>query len=201
MIDSSANDRLPLLDVRALTGEQRAVYDAIAASRGGGRFRLTDDEGRLLGPFNAMLYTPPVGMPLQDLGAAVRFRTGFTARERELATLVVAAHWRSDYEWYSHERIALRAGLGEEEVAALRTGRRPSLADDRERVVYEVARALVGEGDLDDARYAEAAAALGHATLVELVTLVGYYAALALQLRVFRIRVPEGEPAVGWESQ
>jgi 4-carboxymuconolactone decarboxylase len=228
MIDDTADDRLPLVDVSALTPEQREVYDAIGTSRrrrpAGERaprpkepapkdpapkdsappararpaLRWTDADGRLLGPFNAMLYSPPVGLPLQELGAAIRFRTSFTARERELATLVVAAHWRSDYEWYAHERIGRGAGLTDEELSALRTGRRPPLADQRERVVYEVARVLTAAGDLDDARYAEAAAALGRPLLVELVTLVGYYAALALQLRVFRVGVPPGEPDAGW---
>jgi alkylhydroperoxidase family enzyme len=207
--DDSANDRMPLLDVGALTDEQRAVYDAIVDSRGGrssgpdGRrtFRFTDREERLLGPFNAMLYSPRVGLPLQELGAAIRFRTGFTARERELATLVVAARAQSAYEWYSHERIGRRAGLTPDELAAVRTGRRPPLADVRERVVYEVTRALTAEGDLDDALYAEATATLGRPAMVELVTLVGYYTALALHLRVFRVGLPEGEPTPDWQSE
>jgi 4-carboxymuconolactone decarboxylase len=159
---------------------------------------LTDDEGRLHGPFNAMLYSPAVGAPLLELGAAVRFRTGFTARERELATLVVAARRRSDFEWYSHERIGLRAGVTVPELAAIRSGSRPPLADARERVVYEVARALADEGDLGDPLYAEAVATLGRALLVELVTLVGYYTALALQMKVFRVGQPPGEPEIDW---
>jgi 4-carboxymuconolactone decarboxylase len=49
----------------------------------------------------------------------------------------------------------------------------------------------VARGDLDDAEYAEAAAELGPDGLFELLTLVGYYATLALQLRVFRVPAPE----------
>lgn len=220
--DDAVHDRLPLLEVPALTAGQRAVYDAIGTSRSrraanepentgntdlgpaAGRprpaLRWMDEEGRLLGPFNAMLYSPPVGLPLQELGAALRFRTAFTPRERELATLAVAGHQRSDYEWYAHERIGRGAGLTEDELDALRAGRRPALADPRERVVYEVARTLTTAGDLDDARYEEAVAALGRPLVVELVTLVGYYAALALQLRVFRVGLPPGEPPVEWDG-
>jgi 4-carboxymuconolactone decarboxylase len=50
-----------------------------------------------------------------------------------------------------------------------------------------VARALTGPADLDDEQYAAAIAALGEQALVELSTLVGYYATLALQLRIFRV--------------
>ncbi|MGI5329079.1 carboxymuconolactone decarboxylase family protein [Actinomadura nitritigenes] len=210
--------RLPLLSPDSLGAEQQAVYEALtggpradggAAPAAGGdappgsrakarALGFMDDEGRLLGPFNAMLYSPAVGMPLQDLGAALRFRTAFTKREREIATLVVAAHLRSDYEWYAHERLGRRAGLREDELDALREGRAPMLADARERLVHEAARQLVAENDLADAVYTEAVATLGRPALVELVTLVGYYAALATQLRVFRVGVPDGEPAPHW---
>jgi 4-carboxymuconolactone decarboxylase len=194
--------RLPLLSPASLGAEQQAVYDALTggprADGGSGPYGFVDAEGRLLGPFNAMLYSPAVGMPLQDLGAALRFRTAFTKREREIATLVVAAHLRSDYEWYAHERLGRRAGLSEDEIDALREGRAPMLADARERLVHEAARQLVAEHDLADAVYAEAVATLGRPAVVELVTLVGYYSALATQLRVFRVGVPDGEPAPPW---
>ena len=47
-------------------------------------------------------------------------------------------------------------------------------------------------GDLDDAEYREAVDHVGTAGLFELLTLVGYYATLALQLRVFRVPAPDG---------
>lgn len=202
--DDPAGARLPLLSPELLREDQREVYRAVTAGPRGARapvFRFVDEAGRLLGPFNAMLHSPAVGLPLQDLGSALRFRTGFTKREREIATLVVAAHWRSDFEWYAHERIGGRAGLSRAELDALREGRVPVLADARERVVYEVARQLTDERDLADALFAEAAGTLGRAAVVELVTLVGYYAALALQLRVFRVGVPDGEPAPRWGGE
>ncbi|WP_242911161.1 carboxymuconolactone decarboxylase family protein [Actinomadura terrae] len=193
--------RLPLLYPGSLGDEQRAVYEAVTGGpRADGRpaFRFVDDAGRLLGPFNAMLYSPSVGLPLQDLGAALRFGTAFTEREREIATLVVAAHLRSDFEWYAHERTGRRAGLGDDEMAALREGRAPMLADVRERVVYEAVRQLTTERDLGDAVFTEAVATLGRAAVVELVTLVGYYSTLALHLRVFRVGLPDGEPQPEW---
>jgi 4-carboxymuconolactone decarboxylase len=197
------DSRLPLLRPDLLGEDQREVYDAVT---GGPRrerpspIRYVDDEGRLLGPFNAMLYSPAVGMPLQQLGAALRFRTAFTKREREIAILVVAASHRAEYEWYAHERIGLRAGLTEDEIDALRTGAAPMLADVRERVVHEAARQMAVDGDLSDPVYTEAVATLGRSALVELVTLVGYYSALALQMRVFRVGVPDGEPVPRWDS-
>ena len=64
--------------------------------------------------------------------------------------------------------------------------------------MHETVRSLITEGDLTDPLFAEATATLGRTAVVELVTLVGYYSALALQLRVFRVGVPEGESAPAW---
>ncbi len=185
--------RIPKLDPASLDEEQRSLYDAIAGGRralGPQLFRLADADGRLEGPFNAFLLQPRLGSALQSLGSAVRYDTGLDDRCREIAILVVAAHWRSGFEWYAHEAVARSAGLGDAELAAVRHGRHAVLPG-REAVVARTAAALVTRGDLDDAEYREAAGQVGAAGLFELLTLVGYYATLALQLRVFRVPAPD----------
>ncbi|HUA29120.1 MAG TPA: carboxymuconolactone decarboxylase family protein [Streptosporangiaceae bacterium] len=188
--------RIPKLEPSALDDDQRSLYDAIAGGRraqGPQLFRLADAEGRLEGPFNAFLLQPRLGSALQALGSSVRYDTGLDDRCRELAILVVAAHWRSDFEWYAHEAVGRSVGLGDAELAAVRDGRHAALAG-RESVVARTVAALVSRGDLDDAEYQEAAAHLGAAGLFELLTLVGYYATLALQLRVFRVPATASAP-------
>ncbi|HTX27922.1 MAG TPA: carboxymuconolactone decarboxylase family protein [Streptosporangiaceae bacterium] len=188
--------RIPKLEPSALDEEQRALYDAIAGGRraqGAQLFRLADSHGRLEGPFNAFLLQPRLGSALQALGSSVRYDTGLSDRCREIAILVVAAHWRSDFEWYAHEAVGRSVGLGDAELAAVRDGRHAALAG-REAVVARTAAALLSRGDLGDAEYREAVEHVGTAGLFELLTLVGYYATLALQLRVFRVPAPE-DPA------
>jgi alkylhydroperoxidase family enzyme len=144
-----------------LDAEQRAVYDAIAGGpRGQGfqPFPLTDRAGRLNGPFNAMLASPPLGSALQRLGAAVHYQTDLTSREREIATLEVSARRRSEFEWYAHERIGRHAGLTGDEIAALKDGAAiPSLSE-REALVRDVVRTLIVDGDLADELFARARA-------------------------------------------
>ena len=179
--------RLDVLTPAQLSPEQRAVYDAITGGpRAAGPSLLTADGG-LVGPFNAMLYAPGVGQALQALGAAVRYRTALSTRIRELAVLAVAAHWHCDFEWQAHEALARNAGVTDAELDALRAGAEPPLTDGWERASLAVVRALLLRADLDDAEYAEARDDLGEPALVELSTLVGYYALLALQLRIFRV--------------
>jgi alkylhydroperoxidase family enzyme len=118
--------RIQKLAPALLDEEQRSLYDAIAGGRraqGPQLFRLTDEDGRLEGPFNAFLLQPRLGSALQALGSSVRYDTGLDDRCREIAILVVAAHWRSDFEWYAHEAVARSAGLDDAELAAVRDGR------------------------------------------------------------------------------
>ena len=184
--------RLAKLSPDTLDTEQRAVYDAIAAGRraqGPQLFRLVDDDGGLEGPFNAFLLQPRLGGVLQAVGSAVRYETSLSDRAREIAILVVSLHWESEFEWYAHEAVGRHVGLTDDELTALRDGRYDALSAD-ERVVARTTALLVAESDLDDASYDEAVHALGLAGLFELLTLVGYYATLALQLRVFRVPAP-----------
>jgi 4-carboxymuconolactone decarboxylase len=186
--------RIPKLTPAELDAEQRVLYDAIAGGRraqGPQLFRLTDADGCLEGPFNAFLLQPRLGSALQALGSAVRYETGLDDRCREIAILVVAAHWRSAFEWYAHEAVARAAGLTDADLTAITDGDYGTLID-REAVVARTTAALAARGDLDAAEYDEAIGQLGPNGLFELLTLVGYYATLALQLRVFRVQPPPG---------
>jgi 4-carboxymuconolactone decarboxylase len=182
--------RLAVLSSEEMTADQLTLYrEILGGPRGQGprAIQLASGAGGLAGPYNAMLYAPAVGHALQELGAAIRFGTNLTPRIREMAILVVAQAWDSGYERVSHELIGRDAGLTEPEIEALGVGDDPKFADEQEQVAYSVARALVGPADLDDEEYAAAVAALGEEGLVELSTLAGYYATLALQLRIFRV--------------
>lgn len=82
--DPQRHGRLPWPTRADLDDGGQGVYDAIASgprATGPQHFRLTDDAGRLEGPFNALLLAPRVGQAVQELGAATsatapRFRQG-----------------------------------------------------------------------------------------------------------------------------
>jgi 4-carboxymuconolactone decarboxylase len=172
----------------SLSGARRELYDAIAGgprARGPQHFALTRDDGSLRGPFNAFLLAPGLGGALQDVGAAIRYRGALSDRGREIAILLVAAHWDSDFEREAHEAVGAAAGLTGVELAALRAGDIGVFSGD-ERLVAAVTAELL-DGDLADELWDAASVALGAEVVFELTTLVGYYATLALQLRVFRV--------------
>lgn len=108
------------------TDEQRLLYnELLSGPRGQGPqfFQLSDSNGVLTGPFNAMLLSPRVGTALQRLGAALRYQAGLPDPIRELVILVVASHLGSDFEWYAHEPVARHYGVPADVIATLRDKR------------------------------------------------------------------------------
>jgi 4-carboxymuconolactone decarboxylase len=184
--------RLQALTPAELTPDQRALYDLINGGPRGPVHVLED--GSLQGPFNAMLHQPTVGTPLQLVGAALRYDGVLPPRARELAILTVARAYDAEFEWYAHAPIAIGLGVPEAAVEAIRRGDDPELGDEHERAVVDLARLVLDRGDLDDAAWDAATDVLTPGQLVELTTLVGYYATLAMQMRLFRVPLPDGVP-------
>ena len=185
--------RLERLTPESLDDQQRALHELISAgprAAGPQAFRLVGDDGALEGPFNAMLLCPVLGTPLQELGAALRYRTSLPDRAREMAILAVAAYEDCTFEWHAHQAVGRLTGLTENDFAAIRSGLAPADADDVERAVVDVTFRILRDGDLDDPAFERAVAGLRTQGLEELMTLVGYYRMLALQLRVFRVGTP-----------
>jgi 4-carboxymuconolactone decarboxylase len=186
--------RLDLTSPADLDAGQRALYDAITGgprAAQAGTVPITDEEGRLVGPFAVMLLAPAVGNAMQQVGATIRFGTGLTGRERELAILTVAGVLDSDFERLSHEPAARALGLSQDQVDAALAGRVPAGTDDDEALVCRLAKVMTADRTLADEEYAGGVAALGTERLAELTWLVGYYSALALALAVFRPVLPE----------
>lgn len=182
-------ERLAPMAPDSLSAAQRSLYEAIAGgprAAGPQHFALTREDGSLRGPFNALLLAPDLGNAVQNVGSAIRFSGTLPARAREIAILIVAAHWDSAFEREAHEGVGRAAGLDDTELAALRR-LDTTVFDGDERLVADVALDLA-RGDLSDGLWAQASSALGAEKVFELTVLVGYYAMLALQLRAFRVQ-------------
>ncbi|KAA9148817.1 carboxymuconolactone decarboxylase family protein [Microbacterium lushaniae] len=178
--------RLPLRRPEELDAEQSGLYARIVGGpRASQSVPVTAPDGSLLGPFAVMALAPEVGDAVQQLGAALRVSTGVDPLTREAAILLVAAHHRCEFEWFAHSGAAGRAGLTEDQLAALRDGRVPAELPPLTTAVLEVVGSLLRHRSLDDAEYAAAAASLGEQALAEVVWLTGYYSMLAVALATF----------------
>lgn len=174
-----------------LTVQQHELYEALTggdrASLPGGQ-RIVDEEGVLVGPFNAMLHNPAVGGPLQALGTALRNHVSLDPRVREMVILLVAHHLGSDVERVGHERIARALDLPEDAIAALGAGTIPTGLPAQYAESGICALELAGQlltGERIGEGFDAAVAVLGEAGVFDVTALVGYYWTLARQLAVF----------------
>jgi 4-carboxymuconolactone decarboxylase len=180
--EDHAMARIPLFPLQSMTTDQRRVYDGIVAG----------PRGKVEGPLRVALHQPALADAWQALGAELRFRTGLAPRLSELVILVVARHWTSQFEWYSHEPIARKAGVADDAIAAIRTGREPAFATDDQQIVYDYAIELLRDHAVGEVTYQRALDTLGTVGVVELTALIGYYVMVAMTLNAHEIPLPDG---------
>jgi 4-carboxymuconolactone decarboxylase len=167
------------LSLDEISAEQKAVFDAIASTR-----------GVVPTPFHILAESPQLASLTQALGAFCRYRTGLPPLLSELAVLITAAHWDAEYEFAVHTPDALKAGVPQDVIDALRAGQSPSFADDDSRLIHAFATTFYAARDIPDALFAEAVARFGRRQVVELAGVLGYYSGLAMLLRIFRVSAP-----------
>ncbi len=185
--------RLRSLTRAELSDEQGELWDGIVDSRGGGGLDLFNQDGGLVGPFNAFVHAPKIGKRLTSLGGLLRFRTTIERRLSEVAICTVGAHWHSEFEFWAHAPMALESGVPQGVIDALREGRAPEFDRDDERIVHAVTSQLLTDRRVDDATFAEGTALLGETGMVELAALVGYYCLISMVLNLFEVPLAPGE--------
>lgn len=143
------------------------------------------------GPFRPLLHRPALLSAVAKVGETLRYQGGIDAGLREWTICVVARELSNVFEWDMHLPLAEAAGVPADALAALGDGQpspdrlRPDLA-----LARELARELIAAHRLDDKTYARALAQWGEASLVELLTLVGYFAQVCWLMNVARTPGP-----------
>jgi 4-carboxymuconolactone decarboxylase len=144
------------------------------------------------GPFNVLLRSPEIGDLGQEFGAATRFKSSLPQKLYELAILVTARHWTSQYEWQAHHRSALQAGLAPAIADAIAQGRRPAAMQKDEEAVYNFVSELLNTKQVSDATFAAAKNAFGERGVVDIIAVTGWYNVVSMLLNVDRYPVLEG---------
>lgn len=165
--------------------EEGPTADLLRVRRGGSLSALD----RLL------LHSPPVAEGWNALLGALRTGTTLSADLRELIVLRVAVLNGAAFEWTAHEPIARRAGLGEDQLAALRT---PDAG--RSQVWSPVQAAVLAFTDasttavaVPDPVFAALREHLDDRGVIEVVATVGGYAMVSRFLVALEVPPPDGE--------
>ena len=174
--------RIPLVTEANMTDPQRRVYDAMMSG---------PRRSPPVGPLAAAMHRPDLAEKWSDLGLVLRFNSSFEPRLREFVILLTGRYSDCQFEWFSHEDEARKAGLSEQSIETLRHGGNAFQAED-EQAIHDYAVELLQRHRASDATYRRILAAHGTAGIVELTALIGYYAMVALTLNAHEIGVPEG---------
>ena len=187
--------RLPLLDPRELSGAQKELYDRentkLVPWADHAGFRSKTEDGKLIGPFNPLLFSPGIGRAFLDLQAAEQSHTTLSKRVREVVILSVGAVWKSDYELYAHMAVGRSVGLSEEAVRALASGALPADLSEEEQIARRYTTQLCREHRVSTEFYAAAETAFGKQGLVDMAILMGTYHLVCTLLNGFEVPVPE----------
>jgi 4-carboxymuconolactone decarboxylase len=186
--------RFKLIPLENLTPEQRVLADAIRSGpRAAMKSSAASKPGPLGGPFNVWLRSPGMGNIIQQLGAEIRFRSSLPSKLNEMAILITARRWTSQYEWYAHHKVAMEAGLDPAIAEAIAQGRRPEKMSGDEAIVHDFSRELHETQGVSDATYKAALDRFGERGIVDLISVNGFYVLVSMCLNVDRTPLPEGE--------
>jgi 4-carboxymuconolactone decarboxylase len=194
MSDETQTDRLPLLTPDELDPAQHKIHDRMMAEQvpwaAKAGFTAATPDGKLLGPFNTLLYAPEVGQSYLDYFTAEKKNTSLSERVHEIVILTVGAAWNSGYELYAHTAVGKSAGLPEDVIEAIVAGRAPEGVSEQEAAAYEFTHQLASTHRVDPAAYARAKTAFGDTGLVGIVMLTGLYLMTCATLNAFEVSVP-----------
>ena len=186
-IDPQSQCRLPLPRRDDLDAEAQRVFDSLTDPRGGSLRGLR-------GPGGIHLHSPVLARHTRALNRYLRQEAGLGGRLRELAILVTARELDSQFEWAAHEEEARREGLSPEIIERVRHRRDTVGLDEADAVVIELGREIFAARKVKPATFARALALFGRRKLIDLVALMGNYAATAAMLTAFDMQLDPDQP-------
>ena len=182
-VQADSLNRLPVVKREQMDEEGKKAYDLSA----GGPGKIAQPTG----PGSIALYSPGASEPLRRLNNYLRRDGNILGKPiTELAILVAAREGDSQYIWSAHEPAALKAGVAQPVIDAVKFGKDVAGAGEKETVVVRLGRQILREHKLDSGTFAKAVELFGKQGTVELVTLMGDYTLNALLLDALDQHLP-----------
>ena len=176
--------RLGPIPLEQMSAAQRQLHDKIA---GQGR--------NPQGPLGVMIHVPELGEQVSGFVDYLMSDTLVPQKLKSIAILVIARAYTAQYEWFVHERRARSMGIDASVIDAIRERASPAFKDPAEALVYEITREILDSRTLGDELYARATKSLGDQALIELITVIGWYIAVAVLVVSFQLAAPGANPA------
>ena len=177
--------RLPPLSRDGLDAEGKRVWDVIAGGRAMGK----------TGPAAISMYSPGLAEPVHHLNQYLR-KTVAGPRYFELSALLAAREFDQQYEWSGHEPAAVRAGLDQSVIDAVKFNRDVAGLPEKDATVIRLARALFRDHKVSSELWAKTVEHFGRQGAIEIVATMGDYAMAGFMLTAVDQQLPPERKAL-----
>jgi 4-carboxymuconolactone decarboxylase len=147
----------------------------------------------LQGPNGVQLYSPRIAGQVSAVNGYLRRDAGISPRLREIAILVTAREFDSQFEWTAHEREALKEGAPVAAIDAIKFRKPLEGLDPADKLVIELGRELWRDHKVSSATFALGKQTFGPNKLIDIILLMGNYAGTAALLTAVDMQLHEGE--------
>ncbi len=184
---AAAQERYPALNPDQLSPEQKAYVENLQKPPRNNTTALKNP------PFKVYMRSPELANKLEAVSDYVRWGTGLQPRLTQLAIMITARQWSSQWIWRGHYRAAVRGGLDASVGADIAAGKRPEKMKEDETILYNYATEMYRDKAVSDATYAAAVKQFGEKGLIDLVATMGYYDTVAMTLITAKAVAPKEE--------
>jgi alkylhydroperoxidase family enzyme len=123
-----------------------------------------------------------------DFAYSLRNNCTTSRQIRELMILRGAQLWNSKYEWFQHEKMAIKCGISKEKIDSINEWQKSSLFDEKEKIVLELMESLVqNRGKISDQLDEQLKKHFTESEYVELVLTGSFYTAVPTLLAALQI--------------
>jgi 4-carboxymuconolactone decarboxylase len=182
-----AQERYPELKMEQLNPAQKAYVESLQKPPRNNTTALKNP------PFKVYLRSPELASKLEAMSDYVRWGTGQPPRLTELAIMITARNWSSQWIWRGHYRAAVKDGLDPSVGADIAAGKRPEKMKADETILYNYATEMYRDKAVSDATFAAAVKQFGEKGLIDLVATMGYYDTVAMTLITAKAVAPKDE--------
>jgi 4-carboxymuconolactone decarboxylase len=180
--DRTPPDRMPAIPADKWTEAQKKAAAEITSG----------PRKELVGPFIPLLRSPEYMSRLQRVGEYLRYNTKLGPAISEFIILLMARQWTQQFEWYSHQALALKADIKAETIKSIAEGQRPVAMSPDQDMVYEFITEIRLHQGVSDPVYERVLSRFGEQGVIDIAGLCGYYTTLAMLMNVARTPVPPG---------
>jgi 4-carboxymuconolactone decarboxylase len=171
-------------DIHPETGNRFPAIKREELNEAGKKLYDTRGAADAFGPGAIRLYSPPVAEAMTGVNDYLRRKSGLDPRLVELAILVTAREMDSEYVWTSHEPAAQKSGLAQEIIDTVKYRRPLTTLGEKEAVIVQLGRDSISKHKVGSDTFARALKLFGHQGVVNIVSLIGDYAATTILLNV-----------------